>query len=645
MSCCNTHNEDHNHGAGDHQAWFTAACTAGLVLGALAEFTPVLPEILSIPFYIISYIGGGYYGLIETYHHLRRFQLNIDFLMIAAAAGAAVLGEWVEGAILLFLFSLSGSLENYALDKSRNAIKSLLKLRPNEGLVRLPDGTEKMVPVEELQPGDHVIVKPGEHIPIDGKVISGQSAVDQSAITGESIPVSKQKGDTVFAATLNEHGVIEIEVTKSAKDTTLARIIDLVESAQKNRAKTQRFLDAFEPKYAVSVVVFVLLLIFIPWLVFGFDFDSTFYRAMTVLVVASPCALIISTPASIISAIANGAKNGILFKGGAYVEQTVEIDTLAFDKTGTLTIGKPAVTDLIVFNNGSIDSSSDRYRENMLAIAAGCEQYSEHHLADAILNEAMNRGVSPVKVENMTSTPGQGVRADMNGTSVAVGNLNLFNSNGKTWEPGVTEAADRLRNEGKTVVYVVQDDLPLGLIAMADQIRPAARQVIEDLKKLGIRNIAMLTGDNSGVAHAIAAQLGIEQVYADLLPEQKVEKLNELKRDGMVAMVGDGVNDAPALATSHLGIAMGAAGTDVALETADVVLMGDDLTKLPYLIKLSRKAKKVVWQNILFSMGVIIMLLAGVFLIDLPLTLGVIGHEGSTLIVVLNGLRLLGRNV
>jgi Zn2+/Cd2+-exporting ATPase len=645
MSCCNTHNEDHNHGAGDHQAWFTATCTAGLVLGALAEFTPVLPEILSIPFYIISYIGGGYYGLIETYHHLRRFQLNIDFLMIAAAAGAAVLGEWVEGAILLFLFSLSGSLENYALDKSRNAIKSLLKLRPNEGLVRLPDGTEKMVPVEELQPGDHVIVKPGEHIPIDGKVISGQSAVDQSAITGESIPVSKQKGDTVFAATLNEHGVIEIEVTKSAKDTTLARIIDLVESAQKNRAKTQRFLDAFEPKYAVSVVVFVLLLIFIPWLVFGFDFDSTFYRAMTVLVVASPCALIISTPASIISAIANGAKNGILFKGGAYVEQTVEIDTLAFDKTGTLTIGKPAVTDLIVFNNGSIDSSSDRYRENMLAIAAGCEQYSEHHLADAILNEAMNRGVSPVKVENMTSTPGQGVRADMNGTSVAVGNLNLFNSNGKTWEPGVTEAADRLRNEGKTVVYVVQDDLPLGLIAMADQIRPAARQVIEDLKKLGIRNIAMLTGDNSGVAHAIAAQLGIEQVYADLLPEQKVEKLNELKRDGMVAMVGDGVNDAPALATSHLGIAMGAAGTDVALETADVVLMGDDLTKLPYLIKLSRKAKKVVWQNILFSMGVIIMLLAGVFLIDLPLTLGVIGHEGSTLIVVLNGLRLLGRNV
>lgn len=645
MSCCNTNNEGHNHGNGEHQVWFTAACTAGLVLGILAEYTPVLPEMLAIPFYIISYIGGGYYGVIESYHHLRKFQLNIDFLMIAAAAGAAVLGEWVEGAILLFLFSVSGSLENFALDKSRNAIKSLLKLRPNEGLIRLPDGTEKMVPVEELMPGDHVIVKPGEHIPIDGKVIKGQSAVDQSAITGESIPVTKQKGDMVFAATLNENGVIEIEVTNSVKDTTLARIISLVESAQKNRAKTQRFLDSFEPKYAISVVAAVILLIFIPWLVLGHDFDPTFYRAMTVLVVASPCALIISTPASIISAIANGAKNGILFKGGAYVEQTVEIDTLAFDKTGTLTIGKPAVTDLITFSNGSPVDSTNNHENDMLAIAAGCEQYSEHHLADAIVNEANNRGISPVKVDNMTSTPGQGVRADMNGKSVAVGNLTLFNSNGHTWDSGVTEAADRLRKEGKTVVYVVQDEQPLGLIALADQIRPSARQVIEDLKKLGIRNVAMLTGDNSGVAQAIASQLGIDRVYADLLPEQKVDKINELKQEGVVAMVGDGVNDAPALATSHLGIAMGAAGTDVALETADVVLMGDDLTKLPYLLKLSRKAKKVVWQNIIFSMGVIVMLLAGVFLIDLPLTLGVIGHEGSTIIVVLNGLRLLGRNV
>lgn len=646
MSCsCSTNSEGHNHGTGKYQVWLTAACTAGLILGALAEFTSFLPQMLAVPFYIISYIGGGYYGAIETYHHLRRFQLNIDFLMIAAAAGAAFLGEWVEGAILLFLFSISGALESYALDKSRNAIKSLLKLRPNEGLVRQPDGTEKTVPVEELKPGDIVIVKPGEHIPIDGKVKSGQSAVDQSAITGESIPVPKQKGDTVFAATLNEHGVIEIEVTKTVKDTTLAKIISLVESAQKNRAKTQRFLDAFEPKYAVSVIIAVILLIFIPWLVLGHNFDSTFYRAMTVLVVASPCALIISTPASIISAIANGAKNGILFKGGAYVEQTVEIDTLAFDKTGTLTLGKPAVTDLITFNNGSPDPSSGNHKEEMLAIAAGCEMYSEHHLADAIVKEARNRGISPVKVENMKSTPGQGVKADLNGTSVAVGNLALFNSNGHSWNSDVTKTASRLRDEGKTVVFVVQDNQPLGLIALADQIRPSAPKVIEELKNLGIRNVVMLTGDNIGVARAIAGKLGIDRVYAELLPEQKVQKVNELKNEGVVAMVGDGVNDAPALATSHLGIAMGAAGTDVALETADVVLMGDDLTKLPHLIKLSRKARKVVWQNILFSMGVIVMLLASVFLVDLPLTLGVIGHEGSTLIVVLNGLRLLGRNV
>lgn len=650
MSCCNhSHNDNggHNHNGGEYQLWFTAASTGGLILGALAEFTPVLPDFLAVPFFIVSYIGGGYYGLIETARHLRHLQLNIDFLMIAAAAGAAFLGEWVEGAILLFLFSLSGTLESYALDKSRNAIKSLLELRPNEGLLRLPDGSEKLVPVEQMNPGDIVIVKPGEHIPIDGKVVKGQSAVNQSAITGESIPVPKKQGDTVFAATLNENGVIQVEVTKSVKDTTLAKIISLVETAQQTRAKTQHFLDSFEPRYAVTVVFSVVLLIFIPWLVLGHDFDSTFYRAITVLVVASPCALIISTPASIISAIANGARNGILFKGGAYVEQTASIDTIAFDKTGTLTLGEPAVTDLVLTGNGFGQQHSDTDAKNrLLAIAAGCEQYSEHHLAGAILREAKQRGVTPIKVDNMVSTPGQGVRANMNGSTVAVGNLILFTSQGEgdSWDKELLESADELRNKGKTVVFVVQDHQPLGLIALADQIRPSARDVIGQLRKQGIENIVMLTGDNSGVANAIAEQLDIDRVYADLLPEQKVEKLEELKKEGVVAMVGDGVNDAPALATSHLGIAMGAAGTDVALETADIVLMGDDLTKLPYLLSLSRKARKVVWQNIVFSLGVIILLLAGVFLIDLPLTLGVVGHEGSTLLVVLNGLRLLRKS-
>ena len=624
--------------------WLTSICGGALALGAIAQFTPLLPGSIAIGFYLISYATGGYEGFLNTFRDFRNFELNIDFLMIAAAIGAATLNQWIEGAILLFLFSLSGALESYALGKSRNAIHSLLKLRPNQGLKLFPDGSEKLVPIEELAIGDTVIVKPGEHIPIDGTITRGETTVDQSAITGESIPVSKERGDKVFAATLNENGVIHLEVTKPAKDTTVAKIIELVESAQKNQAKTQRFLDTFEPRYAITVVIAVILLILIPWGLLEHDFDSTFYRAMTVLVVASPCALIISTPASIISAIANGAKNGILFKGGVHVEQTVGINTIAFDKTGTLTQGTPQVTDLFFFDDdsGQFSTESDRINE-LLAIAAGCEQHSEHHLAEAIVQKAAEGNIKPYPVENMKATPGQGVEADFDGVKVAVGNNKMFGDSITGWNEAIPDKAEELRKDGKTVVYVVKNGRPVGIIALADQVRPAAAQMIKQLKKLGINKIVMLTGDNRGVAEAIAEELGIDEVYADLLPDEKVVKVEELKKSGMVAMVGDGVNDAPALATSHLGIAMGAAGTDVALETADVVLMGDDLTKLPYLLRLSRKSKRVVWQNIIFSMGVIVLLLFGVFLIDLPLTLGVIGHEGSTLLVVLNGLRLLGR--
>ena len=624
--------------------WLTSICGSALALGAIAQFTPLLPGSIAIGFYLISYATGGYEGFLNTFRDFRNFELNIDFLMIAAAIGAATLNQWIEGAILLFLFSLSGALESYALGKSRNAIHSLLKLRPNQGLKLFPDGSEKLVPIEELAIGDTVIVKPGEHIPIDGTITRGETTIDQSAITGESIPVPKEKGDKVFAATLNENGVIHLEVTKPAKDTTVAKIIELVESAQKNQAKTQRFLDTFEPRYAITVVIAVILLILIPWGLLDHNFDSTFYRAMTVLVVASPCALIISTPASIISAIANGAKNGILFKGGVHVEQTVGINTIAFDKTGTLTQGTPQVTDLFFFDDdsGQFSTESDRINE-LLAIAAGCEQHSEHHLAEAIVQKAAEDNIKPYPVENMKATPGQGVEADFEGVKVAVGNNKMFGDSIAGWNEAIPDKAEELRKDGKTVVYVVKNGRPVGIIALADQVRPAAAQMIRQLKKLGINKIVMLTGDNRGVAEAIAKELGIDEVYADLLPDEKVDKVEELKKSGMVAMVGDGVNDAPALATSHLGIAMGAAGTDVALETADVVLMGDDLTKLPYLLRLSRKSKRVVWQNITFSMAVIVLLLFGVFLIDLPLTLGVIGHEGSTLLVVLNGLRLLGR--
>lgn len=626
-----------------HPFLHTVICGIALVVGFTGDITGLLPDSAVVSLYGIAYISGGYAGFFHTVKDLMKFRINIDFLMIAAAIGAAIIGHWLEGAILLFLFSLSETLEDSALDKSRSAISSLMDLRPKQGLVVHPDGSEELIPVEELTVDQTVIVKPGEHIPIDGIITEGSTTIDQSTITGESIPVEKQQGDTVFAATLNKNGAIQLRVTKPAKDTTLAKIIELVEKAQKNKAATQRFLDKFEPAYALLVVMAVILLILIPWLLFDQNFDPVFYRAMSVLVVASPCALIISTPASIISAIANGARNGILFKGGAHVEQTVTIQTIAFDKTGTLTRGKPVVTDLITAQSltKSIDPAFAVTRNELLEIAAGCEQYSEHHLAEAIVQKACEMSLSPIKVTNLQSVPGQGVFADWNEKEIRVGNHKLFKNELDSWPEKITGKADQLINDGKTVVFVVQQSRPLGLVALADQVRPEAKKTLNALRKLGIPQIAMLTGDNRGVAKSIARELGIDQIHAELLPDQKVDIINQLKKTGNVAMVGDGVNDAPALAASDLGIAMGAAGTDVALETADIVLMGDDLSKLPYLLRLTRKAKKVVWQNIIFSLAVIMMLLLGVFWIELPLTAGVIGHEGSTLVVVLNGLRLL----
>lgn len=625
-----------------YKTWLTAICATALALGVVADYTDLITSQFAVAFYLLAYISGGYQGLVETLKDLRNYEINIDFLMITAALGAAIIDQWLEGAILLFLFSLSGALESYALGRSRTAIHALMELRPNQALVRQEDGKEILTPVEELQVGQTVIVKPGEHIPIDGKIIQGYTNVDQSAITGESVPVMKEPGDSVFAATLNEQGAIEIEITKPSKDTTLAKIIELVEKAQKNKARTQRFLERFEPGYAISVVVAVSLLILIPWLIFNHDFEPVFYRAMTVLVVASPCALIISTPASIISAIANAARNGILFKGGALIEQTIGIDIVALDKTGTLTEGRPVVTDIIPFGNGLYgDQGTPVSEKELMSLAAGCELYSEHHLAEAIVSKAREKGTEPAEVKNLQSVPGKGVNAEWNQMSVSIGNHKLFEKSIETWPPGIREQAARLRKEGKTVVFLVTNGNPNGIIALADRLRPEAAKALKHLRSMGIKKIVMLTGDNEGVARSIARDLDIDEVHADLLPDQKLEIIEKLKKEGFVAMVGDGVNDAPALATSNLGIAMGAAGTDVALETADVVLMGDDLSKLPYLLWLSRKSKRIVWQNIGFSLAVIVMLLAGVFLIDLPLTAGVIGHEGSTLLVVLNGLRLL----
>ena len=620
-------------GGQQREVILTFLCGVAIITGYILAFADLISHSTERYFYVFAYLTGGYHGFIHSVRYMLRRKLNIDVLMILAAIGAAIIDSWLEGAILLFLFSLSHALQHFALSKSRKEIRALMNLRPEKALVRLDDGTEELKNVDDLNIGDRIVVKPGERIPIDGEVISGTSSVDQSTITGESIPVRKSIGDPLFAATMNQNGVLEIKVTRRAGETTLAKIIRMVEEAQSEKAQTQRFLDKFEPKYAGGVILTVIALILIPWLVFSHEFEPVFYRAMTLLVVASPCALIISTPASILSAIASSAKAGVLFKGGTYLEQAAVINTFAFDKTGTLTTGRSEVSDIITFNS---------YTENeVLSFAASAEEHSEHHIGAAILRKAEKTGIKPPRAENVRAEIGKGIIADLNGSVIKVGNQKLFEQEKELLKPDELSRFEQLENEGKTVILVSRDERLIGMISIADQVRPEAAEAIQKLKDLGINDFAIITGDTETVAKNVGSQLKIENVHAGLLPDQKVEVIKRFTKEKQIAMVGDGVNDAPALAASNIGIAMGAAGTDVALETADIVLMSDDLNRLPWLIDLARRSKKVVWQNIIFSLSVIALLVGSVFLFELPLTLGVIAHEGSTLIVVLNGLRLL----
>ena len=615
---------------------FTVVTALAAGIAFANERLAFLPPLATTLLYLIAFLAGGYYGLTDGIKELwKEHRLNVDLLMILAALGAAAIGQPVEGATLLFLFSLSNTLQSYALDRSRKAIEKLLDLRPPTATVRRGSRLVTL-PVEQLVLGDVVIVRPGERFPIDGEIIEGQSTADQASITGESIPVPKAPGDTVFAGTVNGKGALEVRVTRLANDTTLAKIVNLVEEAQANKANTQTRLDTFEQIYAIFILAGAALLIAIP-LFLGHPFHPTFYRAMTWLVVASPCALVISTPASILSAIANGARQGILFKGGIHMERTAELKVIAFDKTGTLTRGRPALTDLIPWE--------DSTPESLLRLAAAAESRSEHPLAASILQEAEKRGLEYPAASAFQSITGQGVEATVEGKRIWLGNERMYAERRVPLPAALREQVKALENEGKTAViaYTQDERRFLGLLAVSDTLRPDAAEIVAALKRLGIRHTVMLTGDNARVAAAIAAQTGVDEFHADLLPEDKVRVLQELRHKyGPTAMVGDGVNDAPALASADVGIAMGGAGTDVALETADVVLMADDLTHLPYAIGLARHARRVVWQNLTFALGVIVLLVASTFGADLPLPLGVVGHEGSTVIVVLNGLRLLG---
>lgn len=620
----------------------TIGCWAFTLAGVIGLHLLDTPTSVTNPLFILAYLFGGTLSAITALKLLAKRQVSIDLLMVLAALGAAMVGHWEEGAILFGLFSLSNALEAYALGRTRRAVRALMDLTPEQATLLAADGTQSVVPVEQLHVGDLVLIRPGERIPADGIVDQGESSCDQAPITGESMPVSKHPGDEVYAATINTTGSLQVRVSRISRESMLSRIVAIVEQAQDQKSRTQRFTDRFEGRYAIAVIAGSILAFFAFMELGGEDRGDAFYRAITLLVVASPCALVISTPASTLSGLANAARNGILFKGSGYLEDLGQVDTIAFDKTGTLTLGEPSVTDVVDLGTGWSEAE-------LIALVAAAESHSEHHIAEAAVAYATAHGYEIRPVESFDSMPGKGIVASVDGRTVAAGNAYLFADLGvDTTAAGVV--AQRLRADGKTAILAGDDVAVRGVIALADTLRPNAHAVVQELRQLGIKRTAILTGDHQAVAENIAESLGITEVYGDLLPEQKLDVIHQMEtgaKDGSgrtvsrVAMVGDGVNDAPALATATVGIAMGGAGTDVALETAGVVLVADDLTKLPYALGLSRRTRRIILQNLGFSLAVIITLVTLVLTIGIPLPVGVIGHEGSTIIVVLNGLRLL----
>ena len=601
--------------------------------------------VATLSLYAGAYIFCGQQGVRSAIASLRGGVLDVDVLMVLAAIGAGIVGQPFEGALLLFLFAFSNVLQSYALERTQRAIHSLLKLRPDKALVKR-DGTTQLVRVEELNVGDVVVLRPGEHVPVDGTVVEGASHVDESSLTGESMPVTKAVGNPVFAGTLNQSGGLEFSVSKRAEDSTLSRMVKLVEEAQAEKSGTQRFLEQAEQYYATGVIAFTALVFVVPFFFMGEKFSDAFYRAMTVMVVASPCALVISTPATVLSAIGGAARRGILIKGGSHLERTAQIDIVAFDKTGTLTAGKPVVTEMVDASGAhKLDATLPASLEVLLAQTAALEEKSEHPLARAIVKTAQARGIKLPEAKDFQATAGKGAEASIGGRRLVVGSERLFAELDAVGMDVIATHAASLAAKGKTCVWTgVRDGdsvTALAVLALADTLRPEALKIVSSLHALGVKKVVMLTGDQKAVAVAIAEEAGVDEVLAELLPEGKVAAIRELKKEGRVMMVGDGVNDAPALATSDIGVAMGAAGTDIAMETADVVLMGDKLENIPILLATARHAKRVLWQNLTFAGSVIVVLLIAAFGINLPLPMGVVGHEGSTVLVCLNGLRLL----
>jgi Cd2+/Zn2+-exporting ATPase len=592
----------------------------------------IVPQNYTFIGYIIAVLVGVYYPAKKALIALRNLTATIHLLMLIGSVGALVLGMWAEAAILIFVYSLGDVLESYAVDKARGAIRSLMNLAPKQALVR-KDGKEIMLSVDEINVGDSVIIKAGERIPVDGTVQTGSSFVDQSTVTGESFPVTKNVGDMVFAGTINQKSFLEVRVDKPASETMLSKIIYSVEEAQAKKISFQRFSDKFANTYTPAMFVLGIAIAVIPPLLFGAEWRPFILRGLVVFVVSCSCGLALSVPVAVVAAMANAARKGVVFKGGAYFEATKKVKVIAFDKTGTLTIGRPEVTDVISFDKHS--------KAELLTLASSIECRSGHPLANAIVRKAKESNiVIEANLEEFADVTGKGVKAKINGQQCFAGSTRFLQENEISTHEQQDQIAD-LENQGKTTILVGQNGKLLGILAIADALRPGAKETLSIIREQGTRTV-MLTGDNERCAKAIAAQAGVDEYYAQLLPEDKVRVVKELKEKyGSVAMVGDGVNDAPAMAVSNVGIAMGAAGTDVAIEAGDIVLMSDDLSKINYVRELSRKTVNIIKQNIAVSLINIAFMVTAALFGYLGLVSGLLLNEISALAVIGNALRLL----
>ena len=585
-----------------------------------------------LPLYMAAVVLGGWGNFRKAGRALPRGNFNMSVLMSVAVVGAMAIGQYEEGATVAFLFAISEMLESWTMEKARRSIREMMDIAPKVARVRRGN-VETDIPVEEILVSDIMIILPGEKIAMDGTIVKGESAINQASITGESMPVEKGPGAEVYAGTLNTHGALEVEVTKRVRDATISKIIHMVEAAQGNRAPSQAFVERFAAVYTPIVMALAVGIVLVPPLLFGQEWTPWIYRGLALLVVACPCALVVSTPVAVVSAISVAAKNGVLIKGGIHLEEAGSLSAIAFDKTGTLTKGAPAVTDIITLNGISED--------DLIKISAGLEVRSEHPLAAALVKASKDRKLEVVPAENFCAIAGRGAQGTIDDKIVYIGNPRLFAELSISMEP-IAVHIDRLQSEGKTVMIVGTKENFLGIVAVADEVRENSAKTIAALKQAGILHTIMLTGDNAATAAAIAPKTGVDEFRSELLPQHKVTAIQELVgKYGKVAMVGDGVNDAPALALATVGVAMGGAGTDTALETADIALMADDLRMLPFTIRLSRNAFAIIRQNIAFSLAIKLIAVLAVFPGWLTLWLAILADMGATLLVTMNSMRLL----